>query len=86
MFDQSSSVSTTNTTNVTDTFTANFAESFNNALNTTQSFNNIGNVQLPDLASIMGDSGVKFSANSGVTIALVLAAVFGLVFFLKRKK
>lgn len=81
---QSSSTSTSNVTNVTDTFTANIAESFNNALNTTQSFQNIGNVSLPAASGVGESSGVALNINYGVVFALI-AAVFGFFFLMKRK-
>ncbi len=72
----SSSNSKTYTSNVTTTTTTELANAFNNALNTTQNFQNIGGVQ----PSTSGFGGINY----GIVIAII-AALFGFIFLFKRK-
>jgi len=81
---QSSSKSVSNITNTTSTFTSTIADSFNNALNTTQNFSGLGATS----GSAGGDILPSVTSSGGVSSGLMIGAAVllaGLFFIFKRK-
>lgn len=74
LFGSSYSSSETNTTNSVTTTTTTIADAFNNALNTTQNFSNIGGVAVPS------ESGVA----SFAPFILIGIVAFAVIFLLKK--
>lgn len=75
----SSSSSTSNVSNSTSTTTTTIANAFNNALNTTQNFSNIGGY-----AATPSDTG-SLGTNINYTLIAGIAAVVFAFFFLFKK-
>ncbi len=73
----SSSSSTTNTSNITTTTTSTIANAFNNALNTTQNFSNIG--------GYTPSGGATFGDFNYTIIFVGIAALFGFLFLFKKR-
>lgn len=77
LFGSTSSYSSTDTTNVTTTSTSTVANAFNNALNTTQNFSNIGGVPANPGQSFGG------GIDPSMIIMLAIAGIGAFILFRK---
>jgi hypothetical protein len=78
LFGNTESSSVNNTTTTSSTTTTTLANAFNNALNTTQNFSNIGGVD-------SGGGGATFGNFDWTLIAFGAVALIGAVILLKKK-